>query len=165
MDFDSERLSRLLPHRLWDLWSSWLSCFVNSFVYDKRAATARTTGLFARAFGAFASPMRCADVAIEEHRELRGQKCVRKFCWYKIRYVIRPRNRVCPLPKRSSRCVTYRQILTNCELDRAMAPNVFVSHQWRTRKCIERSLRWIKESYSPRHFIAFVAFIAAWNFY
>lgn len=161
MDFDSERgfLARpLLPHQLWDLWLPWLSCFVNSFVRDKRAATARGPRGF--------SPeplvrlrLRCTDIAIEEHRELRGQKCGRKFCWYKIRYVIRLRNRVCPLPWQFSRCATYHQILTN--VSRAMDSNAFVSHQWSTHKCIERNPQRIKDSHSPRYFIAFVAAFTA----
>lgn len=89
-------------------------------------------------FGAFASTMR-RRCDREERRELREQKCGRKFCWYKIRYVIRLRNPVCPLPNRFSRYATpsSNSILTN--VSRVMDSNASMSHQWLTYKCINET--------------------------
>lgn len=36
----------LLPRQLWDLWPSWLSCFVNSFVRDKKGCHRKDHGAF-----------------------------------------------------------------------------------------------------------------------
>lgn len=136
MDFDSERgflVCPLLPRRLWDLWP-YPDCHVlSTLLWATKGLPPRGP----RAFSPEPLRLRCTDIAIEQHRELRGQKCARKFCWYKIRYVILKDRNVCRLPKRFSRRATYHQILTN--VSRAMDSNAFVSHQWSTHECISNA--------------------------
>lgn len=70
------------------LWLLWLSCFVNSFVNDKGAGSGRIMSFStAEPFAAF-----CGKVGRITGQSRSTQKCHRKFCWHKIRYVIPARS-------------------------------------------------------------------------